>query len=203
MAGCQTGLVSDRPAATAASQLSITPTSLNFGNTMVGTTAALVVTITNPGTTAVTLTQNSLTGAGFTTTGVGSGLTLNPNQSATLNVQFRPTGGGSVSGAVALSSGVSASPVLIALSGNGVVAAHSVTLNWNAESSVIGYNVYRSSSGGSEPGAVLNTSPDPSSTFTDSTVQSGQSYSYAVSAIGTDGVESGLSQIVSVTIPSP
>jgi Abnormal spindle-like microcephaly-assoc'd, ASPM-SPD-2-Hydin len=166
----------------------------------VGTTATLVVTITNPGTTSVSVAQNSLTGSGFSTSGIGSGVTLSPNQSTTLEVQFNPAASGSVSGTVSLSSSISGSPVVIALSGAGVAVAHSVTLSWNSESGVVGFNVYRSS-GGSDPGTMLNTSPVASTTYTDATVQAGQSYSYAVSAIGADGVQSALSQIVSVTIP--
>jgi len=199
-AGCQTSLVSS--ASAGLFRLSISPTSLNFGSTTVGNTAALSVTITNNGISSVTLDQNGVTGGpGFTTTGIGSGLTLAPDQSATLQVQFRPTANGSVSGAVALSSNISRTPVVIALSGNGVTQTHFVTLNWNSESGVVGYNVYRRSVD-SDPWIVLNAFWDPAASYTDSTVLSGQSYSYAVSAIGSDGLESALSEIVSVTIPS-
>lgn len=119
-----------------------------------------------------------------------------------LDVQFRPTANGSVSGSVTLTSSGSSSSVTITLSGQGVAQSHSVTLTWAAEAGVIGYNVYRRSSG-SDPWGKLNSSPVPSNAYTDSTVQSGQLYSYAVSAVGADGVESGLSEIVTVLIPSP
>ncbi len=208
MAGCQTSLVAPNSGISDL-LLSIKPTSLNFGNTTVGSTTVLNVSITNTGTHMVTVAQETVSGgSAFSTTGIGAGVVLGAHQTATLDVQFRPTTNGSASGSVTLTSSGSGGAdgpggaVTITLSGQGVAPGHSVTLTWGAEVGVLGYNVYRRSSG-SDPWVKLNSSPVPNSTYTDSTVQSGQLYSYAVSAVGSDGSESGLSEIVTVLIPSP
>jgi hypothetical protein len=214
MAGCQTSLVGPNSGGAPNSgisdlQLSIKPTTLNFGNTTVGSTAVLNVSITNDGTHTVTVAQGAVSGgSAFSTTGIGAGVVLVAHQTAVLDVQFRPTTNGSSSGSVTLTSSASGraggpgGAVTITLSGQGVAPGHSVTLTWGAEPGVLGYNVYRRSSG-SDPWVKLNSSPVATNAYTDSTVQSGQLYSYAVSAIGSDGLESGLSEIVTVLIPSP
>jgi chitodextrinase len=73
----------------------------------------------------------------------------------------------------------------------------SVDLTWNAssdpESGVATYNIYRD---GTIAGSSTTTS------FTDGSVQAGATYSYRVSAINGDGVESAQSSPLSVTTPS-
>jgi hypothetical protein len=183
-------------------QLSVSSSSLNFGNVAVGTTSTLDVLFSNTGNADLTLSETAASGAGFTTAGVGSNLTLTAGQSATLAVDFRPSAAGSVVGSVTLSSSSSSSPILIALSGVGVETAHSVTLAWTpSNASLNGYNAYRSASSGG-PWTRLNASLLPLASYSDSTVQDGQTYFYAVSAVGTNGVESAMSDPVSVLIPS-
>jgi len=184
-------------------QPSASSSSLNFGNVAVGTTSTLDVLFSNTGNSDLTLSETATSGAGFTTAGIGSNLTLSAGQSATLAVDFRPSASGSVVGGVTLSSSSSSSPILIALNGVGVEAVHSVTLAWTASNaSVNGYNAYRgASSGGSW--TRLNASLLTVASYLDSTVQDGQTYFYAVSAVGTDGIESALSNPVSAFIPSP
>jgi hypothetical protein len=214
MAGCQTSLVAPNSGLSDL-LLSIKPTTLNFGNTTVGNTAVLNVSITNDGTRTVTVAQEVIAGgSAFSTTGIGTGVVLNPHQTATLGVEFRPATSGSASGSVTLTSsrsggsdgaggrGAASGAVTITLSGQGVAPGHAVTLTWAAEAGVLGYNVYRRSSG-SDPWNKLNGTLVTGNTYTDSTVQSGQLYSYAVSAMGSDGSESELSEIVTVLIPSP
>jgi fibronectin type 3 domain-containing protein len=78
---------------------------------------------------------------------------------------------------------------------------HSVALSWQASSSdVDGYNVYRSGAL-SGPFSKLNSSPDDGTSYTDSTVQSGGTYYYVTTAVGTDGVESAYSNKVKAVIP--
>jgi fibronectin type 3 domain-containing protein len=79
--------------------------------------------------------------------------------------------------------------------------ARSITLKWNPETSdVVGYYVYRSASSDG-PWMRLNASIETTISFTDSSVQGGQLYFYAVSAVSFDYVESDLSQALSVAIP--
>ena len=78
---------------------------------------------------------------------------------------------------------------------------HSATLNWTASTSVVvGYNVYRSPISGG-PYAKLNPSVDASTTFTDSSVLSEQTYYYVVSAVDSNDVESVYSKQVTAVIP--
>ena len=81
----------------------------------------------------------------------------------------------------------------------GTPTASSVGLGWTASSGpdVAGYRIYRN--GAATP---LNSSLVTSTGYTDSTVAGGTTYSYAVSAVNTSGVESARSGSVSVTTPA-
>jgi fibronectin type 3 domain-containing protein len=143
-----------------------------------------------------------MSGAGFTASGVQSGQILTPGQVATLNVTFTPSASGSASGSVTISSNATNSPATVTLSGTGVqTVAHSVTLTWTASTStVVGYNVYRSTVSGG-PYTKLTSTADASTTYTDSAVTAGATYFYVVTSVDSSGVESANSSEVSATIP--
>ena len=101
-------------------QLSTTPTSLSFGNLATGTTAVKGVTISNTGSSSVSISQISASGAGYSTSGITLPLSLAAGQSASLSVTFAPTSAGSVSGSVTVVSSATNSPSIISLSGTGV-----------------------------------------------------------------------------------
>ncbi len=77
-------------------------------------------------------------------------------------------------------------------------------LSWDAPSSspdpVAGYNVYRSPSGASAY-QQLNSSVLTGTTYTDLTVQAGQSYDYIVESVDASGVQSAPSDIATAAIP--
>src|SRR5262249_5100968 len=80
----------------------------------------------------------------------------------------------------------------------------SIKLAWDAssDSNVIGYNVYRSQQSGVFSTTPLNgTSVLTTAAFNDSSVQSGSTYYYVVTAVSTTGVESGYSNQVQATVP--
>ncbi len=108
-------------------QLSVTPPSVSFGNVLVGSTGVQNLTLTNSGGANLTIAQGSVTGAGFSISGLTFPLTLAAGQSSTLSVQFAPTAAGSVSGSISLVSDAPNSPSTIALSGTGVQPQLSVT----------------------------------------------------------------------------
>ena len=184
--------------------LSANPGSLNFANVNVGSSKVLPVTISNSGNSSVSIGSVSLSGPGFSASGVSSGQTLNPGQTATLSVTFTPAGAGSATGSVTVASNATNSPASVALSGSGVQPVqHSATLTWNAStSSVVGYHAYRGTASGG-PYAKLTSSATASTTFTDSTVQSGQTYYYVVTAVASSGAESVNSNQTQAIIPSP
>ena len=61
---------------------------------------------------------------------------------------------------------------------------HNVSLSWNASTSsnVVGYNIYRGTVQGGNYG--LQNSMIASTSYTDTMVQNGQTYYYAVTAVG-------------------
>jgi len=185
-------------------QLTIGSTSLSFGNVTVNTASTQSVTLTSTGTTPVTLNSAAITGTGFSIVGGSFPVTLNPNQSVTLQVQFNPTTTGSVSGQLSISSdSTSGSPTTVALSGTGAAVAHQVGLSWNAPASssdpVTGYNIYRSTGSGSS--VQINTSLVVALAYVDTSVVSGSSYTYLVKSVDSSGMESTPSNSVTVTIP--
>ena len=64
---------------------------LAFGNVNLNTPTAQTVTLTSTGTAALTINSATLAGTGFSVSGATFPVTLNPNQTATLQVQFDPT----------------------------------------------------------------------------------------------------------------
>ena len=101
--------------------LSASPSSLAFPTTTTGaTSASQTVTLTNTGNSAVTISGVTVTGTGFSTSGITPGIILMPNQSATMNVAFAPLTAGSLTGSVSVVSNATNSPTTISLSGSGV-----------------------------------------------------------------------------------
>jgi len=88
----------------------------------VGAKQSQSVTVTNTGSSAVNISQASVSGAGFQLSGITTPLTLNPSQGATLTVAFAPQASGSATGAVTITSDASDSPLMLPLSGTGVAA---------------------------------------------------------------------------------
>ena len=86
-----------------------------------GTSLTLGVTLANNGTSSVKVSQATVTGAGFSVSGLVLPLTLNARQNATFNVEFAPAVGGSVTGAISIITNAWWNPTIsISLSGTGV-----------------------------------------------------------------------------------
>jgi fibronectin type 3 domain-containing protein len=118
-------------------------------------------------------------------------------------VTFAPQNSGSVSGALQISSNASNPSVSVALTGTGSTVQHSVDVNWGASTSTVaGYNVYRGTVSDG-PYSKVNTTLIPGLTFTDTTVSSGATYFYVVTAVAADGTESPFSSQVQAAIPNP
>jgi len=182
--------------------LSFNVSSLSFGNVSVGSNTSLPATLTNTGNSNVTISSANTTGAGFTVSGVSSGESLSPNQSIPVTVQFAPNAAGAVNGNLTIVSNATDSPTSIGLTGTGTQQTKTVALGWTAStSSVIGYNVYRGTVTGGPYSSKLTSSPVASTQFTDSAVQSGQTYYYVVTSVDSSDAESVYSGQASATIP--
>ena len=149
----------------------------------------------------MTIAQVTIAGAGFNSTGA-SGVTLAPGQTTALTSTFAPSASGAATGNIAVSSNATNSPASISLSGTGVTATvHTVALSWApAVTGVTGFKTYVSRvSGGPyvEMGSVPSTTP----AYTDSSVVSGQTYYYVVTAVDSTSQESLFSSEVAAIVP--
>lgn len=168
--------------------LTVSPASINYGNGILGSTLTQIVTVTNTGNSAVTISMASVVGAAFSFTGLTVPRTVNAGQSITFSALFMPTALGPAAGTLTLTSDATNSPHLIALSGTGIAG---VNLAWDASVStdVTGYEVLRSTTMGG-PYSLLNGSLIPGTTFTDSTVVSGTRYFYVARSVNSSGQRS-------------
>ncbi len=108
--------------------LTASPSSESFGSTTVGSTsAAQSVTVTNPGSAAVSMNSVGITGP--FAEGNNCGTSLAAGASCTVNVTFTPTAAGAASGTLSVSSSAPGSPLTVALSGTGTSANTNLALN--------------------------------------------------------------------------
>jgi len=182
--------------------LNSSASSLSFGSVNVSSSGTQSVTLTNAGNSSITISNVTISGAGFNATGVSSGLILSAGQTATLTTSFTPAAAGSATGSVSVASNATNSPDSISLSGTGVAAvSHSVALAWTASTStVIGYNTYSSTVSGG-PYTKMTSIPDAATSYTDTSVQAGQTYYFVVTAVNSSNVESAYSPEVSALVP--
>lgn len=181
-----------------AGQLSITPTSLNFGSVDLGNSTTQPSSMTATGG-SITVTSANSSNSQFTIAGVSLPVTINSGQSIPFDVVFAPTQTGLDSATLSFSSNAS-NQGIESLSGTGVQPQYSVNLTWNPSTSqVVGYNVYR----GPAPGSYskINTAIDPNTAYTDGTVASGVTYYYAATSVNSSGEESTYSSPIKVSIP--
>ena len=191
------------------STLQVSPTSIGFGNHTLQSTSTQTVTLKNTGDISLSISGVTVAGAGFGFSNLSAGVSLAPNQSVSFQIWFRPTVLGSAAGTVSILSASLPSSASISLSGNGVnsttttppATQHTVSLSWDASSSstISGYRVYRSSISGAEFSLLTATIPELA--YSDSTVVSGHTYYYVVTAVDSVGVESPFSDQVTAVIP--
>ncbi len=122
------------------------------------------------------------------------------NMSLGLNPCSANVYGAGVCNVVVVQRVVNASMGGTCMTGTGGTTSHSVTLSWNPSTSsgVTAYKVYRSTSATGT--YTLLSSVGTSNTATDSTVASGQTYYYVVTAVS-NGTESAHSNTATAVIP--
>ena len=194
--------------------LGVAPSSISFGNVTVGSSSsAQTITLTGSGTSSATISQATVSGAGFSIGGLSLPLTLSVGQTASINVTFTPATAGSASGSIAFISNALDTPVNVPLAGNGVTSqSHSVSLSWtpSTSSDAASYNIYRITS--SSPTAPPTPYPILSSVLattcsstacasTDTSVQAGLAYWYYTTTVDTEGNVSIPSNIVPGVVP--
>ena len=122
----QTILLNGTGTGTGAPQAVLSPASLGFGNVTTGSTSASQsITLSNPGSTALTLTGVSISGANATkfaqTNNCGTSLAAGAN--CTISVTFSPDAAGGYSASITVSDNASGSPQTASLTGTGVAPA--------------------------------------------------------------------------------
>src|SRR5271170_7872312 len=119
--------ISFRTSAAADPVLDARPESLTFGNVAVAGIGARTITLTNSGTTIVTISHVSVSGKGFYTSGLVTPLKLSAGESRSFTAHFAPAATGEVTGTIAITSNASDSKLAIGLSGTGVTGRLSAT----------------------------------------------------------------------------
>jgi len=187
----------------AAGQLAVSPTALNFGNVTVGGKKSLNANLT-AGASNISVSSAAWKGEGYSVSGITFPVTVPAGQSVPFTVTFAPQTSGNSAGGVSFDSDATDSPTAQTFNGAGTESngGHSVALSWNASTSqnVTGYNIYRGvASGGpySRVNSTLNTTTD----YSDSAIQSGQTYYYVTTAVSSQGVESAYSNQAAAIIP--
>jgi hypothetical protein len=191
--------ISEAGTGTSAGSVSVSPATANFGNVPVGSTKTLSATLEASGA-SVTIKSATVSSNEFSISGLTLPLTLGASKSVTFQVAFTPNSSGAASASVSFTT--SSSAVKESLQGTGTSATqHSVNLAWNASTSqVIGYNVYRSTQSGG-PYAAITSSPEASTSYSDTSVQSGTTYYYVVTAVSVSGKESMYSNQATAKVP--
>jgi Abnormal spindle-like microcephaly-assoc'd, ASPM-SPD-2-Hydin len=190
-------------AGTGAPQLTLSPTSLNFGNVTVGNSTALPIKlIASAGN--VTISSDQFTNSEFSLIGLVPPVTILSGTSMQIKLKFTPGQSGTASGKAGFFSNAVVSPVVELLTGTGVAQnAHNVTLTWqDSGSSIVGYNIYRGTVHGG-PYQKINDALEASNNYIDYFVSSGSTYFYVTTAVNSSGAESGYSNETKAVIPSP
>jgi len=183
-----------------------TPSTVSFGSVAVGQTVTANITLQNRGFNTVQIESLNVSGSAFSVVASTSfPITLAAGASVTVQLQFTPTTLGSTTEPLMITSSLSTDPAAIAqATGTGTSgSSKTVQLNWNAPSSstnlIAGYNVYRSEAGAGYQ--QLNPTIDRSTSYADTTVQSGKVYDYYVESVDSAGAISAPSNTTTVSVP--
>jgi hypothetical protein len=129
-----TPVLTSFPEPVQAGTLTSSASSLAFGDVNSGSTsAAQTVTVTNPATSAVSVSSVGVTG-NFTQTNT-CGTSIAAGGSCTVSVKFSPTSGGPLTGTLSVATSAPGSPLTVALSGTGVTATTNLALGQPATAS--------------------------------------------------------------------
>lgn len=187
----------------AATQLSVSPASMSFGTVQVGGSKSQSGVLA-AGSSDVTISTADWNGQGFTLSGINFPATISAGKTIPFTVTFSPEVAGTSLGAVSFISDAASTPIKATFSGAGgqiSASGHSVDVSWQTSSSgVVGYNIYRGTHPGG-PYSRLNGSPQPTASFTDTSVQSGTTYFYVVTSVAPSAAESSYSNEVNADIP--
>jgi Cep192 domain 4/HYDIN/CFA65/VesB-like, Ig-like domain len=129
-AGC-IGLTGSSPLApSGAGDISVTPSPLEFGKVVVGTTNSHPVTLSNTTKVDLTIKAVAISGKGFAASGIPTPFVLGAGQSADFTASFKPAAAGAASGNISIESNLAA--MSVSLSGTGVTSAPQLSTSTSA-----------------------------------------------------------------------
>jgi len=184
--------------------LTVSPTSMNFGNVVIGSSRTETATLYASGG-PVTVSATRVSNGEFAIAGASLPFNIPSGGTASLKLIFSPQSPGTSAGVLALNNSGNDPVLRVPTTGAGSPSSqHSATLDWapSTSGSVIGYNVYRGNRSGG-PYSRINSALDSSTTANDYNVSPGQTYYYVVTAVTSDLKESAYSNEASGVIPSP
>jgi hypothetical protein len=148
---------------TSGAVLTVSPTSLAFGNQAVGTTStAHTLTLSNTGGASATAIALTFTGPyARATAGGNCGTTLAAGAACTINVVFRPTATGSAPGTLAIAASVPVTGSPVSLSGTGTNGTTIGIVNFSGPTPSL-----VTGSGATHSGTVTVTNVSPTATLT-------------------------------------
>ena len=185
-----------------AQELECQPCRHGFGKVQDGTSHSFNIQLKNSGKRTLTITSDSVQGSEFSIGTFPLPKKLTPGATIELPVIFTPTAAGRVTGNVTLANTGQDSELTVKLAGTGIEGgSHSVALSWTpGDQDYVGFNIYRSTVDGG-PYTKINSNLDPSSSYTDTSVQGGMTYYYSATEVDAQGEESAYSNIAEATIP--
>jgi hypothetical protein len=159
---------------TGVKQLTISPTSLSFGNVSLGKTGYQSFTITDSGNLALTITKAAPPAAPFSVDNpIAEGQQLSPGQSMTVSVGFTPVATGSVSGTYQITADTGAGPQPVTMTATGVQPASGVAVptagggwTFNGSAGMSGSQVVLTGAANSESGSAVYGTPVATSGLT-------------------------------------
>ena len=174
---------------------SVSPAAVDFGNTLVGTTApAATLAYRNLGAAPLAITAISASGDYAESNNCGNSLAV--GAACNIDITFTPTVPGPRNGTLQITGAAAQS---VSLSGVGV-RMHSLQLSWDPSSSaVIGYIVFRSPKPDG-PFMPLNSTPTAATSFSDR-ARGGQNWYYYVTAVNQELIESAPSNVARAAVP--
>ncbi len=173
----------------AATAVTVSPTSLSFLNQNVGAvSAAQSVTITNTGTSTLVISQIAASGDFVQTNTCGATLNiLNVGQSCSVSVSFQPTASGARGGALSISDNASGSPQSVVLSGTGLavfsLSSASPTTTVPVGSGSATFTVSAAAPSGFGGNITLSCSNGITCTFNPATIFAGQTSTLTASGL--------------------
>jgi hypothetical protein len=110
-------------------QVAATPASASFGNVTVGNTNTQSIQLMNAGNAALSFSQVTISGTGFSVTGLSTASTIPAGGSISFDAVFTPTSATSTTGSIVLSTNGAPAQVTIPLSGTGTSATKVLSLS--------------------------------------------------------------------------